>query len=428
MTQGTRKRSKSRRRNGQPMSAAPEPMLAPFGADPLTEKLRAMVGGLIEALVAAELTDALHATRYQRLAGEGEARQGYRHTKRARELATSLGPTTIQVQRARLFQGQHAGTQEWQSTLLPRYARRAPAVDNAILGTYLAGANTRRIRGALRPLLHEAPVSKSAVSRIIQTLKRAFDEWRTSALTDKRIVFLFLDAITAKVRSDRRVQTLPVLVAYGVHANGDKELLGLRMMGSESSAAWQAMVDDLVARGLEPPVLCVIDGNAGLRRAVATAWPKMLVQRCVVHKLRNLEAHAPKRAIDEVRADFHSITTAENEKLARAAYARFLRSWQRRCEGVVTSLREAGEELLTFYRFPSSQWKCLRTTNMIERLHLEFRRRIKTQASLPNEGTVLRLFFALYQSGQIRMRRVDGWQQIPWVLEQYAAERLTNVA
>src|SRR5207302_4073337 len=156
-------------------------------------------------------------------------------------------------------------------------------VDNAILGAYLAGANTRRIRGALRPLLHEAPVSKSAVSRIIQTLKRAFEAWRATTLADKRIVFLFLDAIAVKVRSDRRVQTLPVLVAYGVHANGDKELLGLRMMGSESAAAWQAMVDDLVARGLDAPVLCVIDGNAGLRRAVATAWPKTLVQRCVVH-------------------------------------------------------------------------------------------------------------------------------------------------
>jgi putative transposase len=427
MKQRTRKRSASRRRNVQPTSAAPETVLAPFGPDPLTEKLRTLVGGLIEELVAAELTEALHATRYQRVAG-GERRHGYRHTKRSRELSTSLGPTTIQVQRARLFQDTHAAMQEWQSTLLPRYARRAPAVDNALLGAYLAGANTRRIRGALRPLLHEAPVSKSAVSRIIQTLKRAFDAWRTSPLTDKRIVFLFLDAITAKVRSDRRVQTLPVLVAYGVHANGDKELLALRMMGSESSAAWQAMVDDLVARGLDAPVLCVIDGNAGLRRAVATTWPKTLVQRCVVHKLRNLEAHAPKRAIDEIRADFHSITTAENEKLARAAYARFIRSWQRRCEGVVTSLREAGEELLTFYRFPSSQWKCLRTTNMIERLHLEFRRRIKTQASLPNEGTVLRLFFALYQSGQIHMRRVDGWQQIPLVLEQYAAQRLKNVA
>lgn len=427
MKKSTRKRSSASRQMTVTTSAAPTPSFAPFGADMLADKLRAMVGGLIQELVATELTEALHATRYQRT-GEDDARRGYRHTKRARELTTSLGPTTIDLQRARLFDAAGDATQEWHSTLLPRYARRAPAIDNAILGSYLAGANTRRIRGALRPLLQDGPVSKSAVSRIIQTLKRSFEAWRTSPLTSKRIVFLFLDAIAVKVRSDRRVQTLPVLVAYGVHTNGDKELLALRLMGSESTAAWQAMVDDLVARGLEPPVLCVIDGNAGVRRAVGTAWPQTLVQRCVVHKLRNLEAHAPTRALDEVRADFQSITTAENEKAARAAYTRFIRSWHRRCESVVTSLKEAGDELLTFYRFPQAQWKCLRTTNMIERLHLEFRRRIKTQASLPNEGTVLRLFYALYQSGQIHMRRVDGWQQIPVVLEQHAADQLKSVA
>jgi putative transposase len=427
MKKSTRKASTSKRSARRVPSCPPVTEMTPFGPDPLAEKLRAMVGGLIQELVAAELTAALHATRYQRT-GEIGVRQGYRHTKRSRDLATSLGPTTIELQRARLFDAAGEPTAEWHSTLLPRYARRTPAIDNAILGSYLAGANTRRIRGALRPLLHNAPVSKSAVSRVIQTLKRAFESWRTTPLTDKPIVFLFLDAIAVKVRSDRRVQTLPVLVAYGVHANGDKELLALQLMGSESSAAWRAMVDDLVARGLEAPLLCIIDGNPGLRRAVATAWPQTMVQRCVVHKLRNLEAHAPKRALDEVRADFHSITLAETEKLARAAYARFVRRWQRRCEGVVTSLREAGDELLTFYRFPSAQWRALRTTNMIERLHLEFRRRIKTQGSLPNEGTVLRLFFALYHSGQIRMRRVDGWEHIPLVLKQYAPEHLKHVA
>ncbi len=427
MKKSTRKRRASNPRTSPTTSSAPPAILAPFGPDLLGDKLRGMVGGVIQELVAAELAEALQAARYQRPT-DAETRRGDRHTQRSRELTTSLGPTTIQLQRARLFDDAGEPTQEWQSTRLPRYARRAPAVDNAILGADLAGTNTRRIRGALRPLLQDGPVSKSAVSRIIQTLKRAFEAWRTSPLTGKQIVFLFLDAIAVKVRSDRRVQTVPVLVAYGVHSNGDKELLAVRLMGSESGAAWHAMIDDLVARGLEPPVLCIIDGNAGLRRAVATAWPQTLVQRCVVHKLRNLEAHAPKRAIDEVRADFQSITTAENEKRARVAYARFVRSWQRRCESVVTSLKEAGDELLTFYRFPPSQWKCLRTTNMIERLHLEFRRRIKTQASLPNEGTVLRLFFALYQRGQIHMRRVDGWQQIPVVLEQHAAEQLKSVA
>ncbi len=394
--------------------AAVAPELSVFGPDPLAERLRDLIGDFIAKLVAEELDEALRARRYQRTdEADAGGRLGYRHTRRTRELATSLGTATIPVQRARLFDATGAPTVEWRSHLLPRYARRARAVDDAILLAYLSGANSRRIRGALRPLLQDAPLSKSAVSRVVRALKQAFDTWRTQRLEDRPLAYLFLDAIAVPVRTNRRVQTVPVLVALGVHANGDKELLGLMLMASESRAAWRAMVEDLVSRGLREPVLCVIDGNAGLRQAIAGTWPRALVQRCVVHKLRNLEAHGPKAALVDVRRDFQAITDAESAEAARAAYAHFVRTWQGRCEGVVRSLLEAGEELLTVYRFPKSQWKCLRTTNAIERLHEEFRRRIQTQASLPGESSVLYLLFGLYESGQIRMRRIDGWPEVP---------------
>lgn len=411
------------------VAAAAPPELEVFGPDPLSERLRAVVGEFIEKLVAEELDEALRARRYQRTpAGADEERAGYRHTVRTRDLTTSVGTAQIQVQRGRLFDEEGAPTVEWRSRLLPRYARRAKAVDDAILAAYLSGANSRRIRGALRPLVKDAPLSKSAVSRVVRELKQAFDTWRTTRLEDKRIAYLFLDAIVVKVRADRRVQRMPVLVALGVHESGEKELLSLMLMASESGAAWRAMVEDLAGRGLREPVLCVIDGSAGLRRAVEVTWPRAQVQRCVVHKLRNLETHAPKRALDDLRRDFHAISEAQSEKAARAAYALFVRTWRARCEGVVKSLEEGGEELLTHYRFPRSQWKCLRTTNAIERLNEEFRRRIKTQASLPSESSVLYLLFALYESGQIRMRRIDGWQQIPAALARHRPERLAEVA
>jgi putative transposase len=348
----------------------------------------------------------------------GGARRGYRHATRARVLSTSVGATTIAVPRARLFDAPTGTTQEWHSALLPRYHRRSRAVDATVLGAYVAGANTRRVRGALQPLLKGAPLSKSAVSRVMRTLRESFEAWRTRLLNDERVVYVFLDGIAVRVRVDRKVQVVPVLVALGVTERGDKRLLALRLMGSESHAAWQAFVDDLVSRQLPAPHLVVIDGNAGLRRAVAEAWPAAAVQRCVVHKLRNLEAHAPKRSLEEIRATFHAITEAETEKAARAAYTRCLRTWRPRAESVARSLEEAGEELLTFYRFPRSQWKCLRTTNMIERIHEEFRRRVKTQGSHPHEASVLRLFFALSQSGAVKWRRLDGWYDIPRVLQQ----------
>ena len=129
--------------------------------------------------------------------------------------------------------------------------------------------------------------------------------------------------------------------------------------------------------------------NAGLRRAVGLVWPPAAVQRCCVHKLRNLERKAPRHVLAAIRDDFHRIVYAASAEAARSAYTAFERTWGKRCPGVVTSLREGGEELLTFFRFPKAQWKTLRTTNVIERLHEEFRRRVKTQGSLPGEEAAL---------------------------------------
>lgn len=223
------------------------------------------------------------------------------------------------------------------------------------------------------------------------------------------------------VRRAGKVVSTPVLGVVGVLPDGRKQLVALELCGGESFAAWKGCLDDLAARGLRAPVLCIIDGNAGLRRAVELVWPRAAVQRCCVHKLRNLERKAPKHALAEIRDDFHRIVYAASADAARAAYAAFERTWAKRCPGVVTSLRDGGEELLTFFRFPKAQWKTLRTTNVIERLHGEFRRRVKTQGSLPSEDAALILLFSLVVSGQITLRRIDGWRKIAAVLSQHTS-------
>ena len=172
------------------------------------------------------------------------------------------------------------------------------------------------------------------------------------------------------------------------------------------------------------PLLCIIDGNAGLRRAVERVWPRAAVQRCCVHKLRNLERKAPKHALAELREDFHRIVYAASGDSARAAYTAFERKWNRRCPGVARSLAEGGDELLTFFRFPKAQWKTLRTPNAIERLNEEFRRRVKTQGSLPTEDAAVSLLFGLVASGQIRLRKIDGHTKLATVLR----ARLTPAA
>jgi len=386
-----------------------------LGSDPLTEALRGKIREVILTLAEAELTEVLAALPYERT---GE-RRGYRHGSKSRSLSTGLGQTRIEIPRARLVAGDEE--REWQSALVRRYERRAASVDAALIGAYLCGANQRRIKGALSPLLRGSPLSKSAISRLVGRLKSLFEKWRKRSLSQERIMLLYLDAIVLGVRIAGKVVKAPVLVALGVRSGGQKGVLDLELLASESTEAWAGFVQGLLARGLRRPCLVIMDGNKGLRAAVEQSWPGIRAQRCATHKLRNLERYVPRHALEEVRTDYHRITEADSLEAAKRAYAEFMSKWEKIAPKVAASLAEAGEELLTFYQFPQSQWKSLRTTNVIERLHGEFRRRVKTQGSLPNAQAAELLLFGLLISDQIRMHRINGWQDLRQVEESHWA-------
>ena len=379
----------------------------PYGRDLLSDVLRGQMRDFITKIAFEEMAAALGAGPYQRLT----ARRGYRHGSQPRELTTSFGKTQFNMPRAKMFTPDGRKV-EWESTMVPRYSRRCLEVDAALIGIYFGGVNTRKIKQALRPMLKRSPLSKSSISRLIVRVKEYFDAWRTRSLAAEAARYLYLDGICVHVRCGSSIDSLPVLAAVGVRPNGDKVLLALEMSGGESTEAWKGLVENLSARGLRAPRLAIIDGNPGLARALAETWPKTERQRCVVHKLRNLLSHAPKRLYEDIRTDFHAIVYADNIALARSAYDAFLRKWKRQCEGVARSLEEGGLELLTFFRYPKSQWKSLRTTNVIERINGEFRRRVKTQGSFPSEQSVLVVLFGLVASGMIRLRRIDGYEEI----------------
>jgi putative transposase len=385
------------------------------GRSTLGELIHAAVRGAIEAAVEMELAATLGAGRYERRAH----RRGYRNGTKTRRLSGPTGVMALTLPRATVTTATHR--KEWTSTLVPRYQRRLDEINTAVLATYLAGGNTRRIRGALAPLLHDTPLSRGAVSRIVATLKSSLAAWQTRPLGELEVVYAYLDALALRVRSGGKVVSVPVLGVVGVLADGQKVLLELDLCGGESYEAWKGCLDGLVARGLKAPLLCIIDGHAGLRRAVGEVWAGAAVQRCCVHKLRNLERKAPKHILDELRADFHRIIYAASAETARTAWTAFERTWGKRCSGVLKSLQEGGDELLTFFRFPKAQWKTLRTTNSIERLNEEFRRRVKTQGALPTEDSAVILLFGLVATGQIKLRKIDGWQKIATVLTQHTA-------
>jgi transposase-like protein len=381
-----------------------------WSPETLEAAIRWRIRETIETILEVELAAALGAGLSARV---GDQRRGYRHGTRMRTLTTSNGPSVVEVPRARLREG--ARTVEWRSEMLPRYQRRTARVDEAILGVYLAGGNSRRVRGALAPLLRGGPLSKDAVSRLVGRLAEDFATWRQRDLADEQIRYLLLDGWYPKVRLGKRRVRVPVLVTMGVRADGQRVLLDMRLVGDESTAAWRDVVQQLQARRLGTPALALIDGNPGLATALREAWPTIAIQRCTAHKLRNLTAKAPARLREEVAEDFRRVIYAETAALVQQRRASVLRKWRLQCPAVAESFEEAGDELFTFLRFPRSQWKALRTTNALERINQEFRRRTKTQASLPSQDAVLLLLFGLLRAGHIRVRKIDGWQEMPQV-------------
>ena len=370
--------------------------------------IRRRARGLIDAIVEEELEAVLGAASSARV---GSVRQGYRHGTRERTLTTSLGPTTFAMPRARITTPE-GGIEEWRSQLVPRYQRRSEQVDAAILGVYLSGTNTRRIKGALAPLLRGGPLSKDAVSRLVGRLAEDFETWRCRDLADDQIQYLIMDGWYPKVRIGKRRERVPVLVTLGVRGDGERVVLDVRLAGDESTAAWRDVIRSLVVRHVGTPRLAMIDGSAGLAAALREQWPTLAIQRCTAHKLRNLEAKAPVRLREELAEDYRRMIYAETRALVDQARTRFTKKWRLRCPAVVECLQEAGDDLFTFLSFPTAQWKALRTTNALERINGEFRRRTKTQASLPSQDAVLLLLFGLLRSGQVKMRRIDGWQEM----------------
>jgi putative transposase len=278
-------------------------------------------------------------------------------------------------------------------------------------GGYLAGTNTRRVGRALTAIFRGA-ISKSTVSRVWRQIKADWESWNRRDLKSEDIVRLILDGTVVKVRLDKKATSISLLIALGVRRDGQKVLLAVKNMGGESEAAWRGILDDLTKRGLAAPELAIVDGAPGLEKALVSLWPNLPVQRCTVHKLRNLIAHAPKRLAEEIAADYSDMIYADSPQDIEKRHKAFIRKWREKCEAVATSLEEAGDKLFTFTRLPVEQWKSARTTNAIERLHLEFKRRIKTQTVLPSAETAAMLFWALLASGQIVLRKVDGWMSL----------------
>ena len=344
-----------------------------------TDLLREMVKVFAERLMAEE-ADAICGAGYGERSDERvNRRNGYR----GRAWDTRAG--TIELALPKLREGSYYP--DW---LLEPRRRAERAFVQVVAECYVRGVSTRRVEGLVRQLGIER-ISKSRVSEMAKELDAAVEAFRTRPLDGGPYTYVWLDALTQKVREAGRIANVAVVVATGVNASGSREILGLDLHTSEDGAGWTAFLRGLVARGLHGVRLVISDAHAGLVDAIGATLPGASWQRCRTHFLRNLLTRVPKSAGPFVATLVRSIFAQPGAEAVHAQFARVVEQLAERFPAAAEMLHEAGPKILAFTGFPQPHWRQIWSTNPQERLNKEIRRRTDVVVIFPDRGAVIRL-------------------------------------
>jgi transposase-like protein len=313
----------------------------------------------------------------------------YRNGYYERDFVTRFGTLRLRIARTRGKNFLPPG--------LEKFQRRAPELSLLIREAFLRGISTRQVGRVVATLTGEV-VSAQTVSNLIRDLDEAVRQFHQAPLSDDW-AYLFLDGVSLRVRRPAGRQRVQMLVAYGVRRDGSRQLLGFLRTRGESQADWEALLQDLYRRGLQGKqlLLIVTDGCPGLAAAIPTVYPRVLHQRCWVHKMRNLLEKVRQCDYDQVKADAQRIYRADGRSQAQAAARAFARRWRTAYPRMVRQLEGDLPELLAFFRFPRHLWRTLRTTNMIERCFVEVRRRTRPMVCFVNVQSVDRIIYSIFQ-------------------------------
>lgn len=347
------------------------------GGDFLRDSLRWLITELMEAEVSAQIG----AERYERSDERATPRNGYRH----RAWDTRLGTLDVAIPKLR--------TGSYFPSWLEARRRSEQALVAVVAEAYVQGVSTRKVE-ALVQTLGISGLSKSEVSRMCATLDAQAEAFRTRRL-DAIYPYLWVDARYEKVREDGRVQSMAVLIAYGVRADGVREVRGLDVGNTADVVFWRAFFQSLVARGLRGVQLVISDAHPGLKQAISEVFVGAAWQRCRVHFRRNVLAGVGKAAQAMVAATVRTIFEQPTRAAAEAQLRSVCQTLQARFPQVVTLLEEAEGDMLTFYDFPVEHHRQIASTNCIERLNKELKRRSVVVGIFPNRAAILRLFGAL---------------------------------
>jgi putative transposase len=367
-------------------------LLAALRAGGGLDIVREALALVLQALIDAEATEVIGADRYQR----STSRTTHRNGTRGRLLSTKAGDVELRIPKLR------------EGAFFPALLEPRRRIDRALLAVimeaYVHGTSTRKVDDLVKALGVEAGISKSEVSRICRELDQEVAAFRSRSLAHTAFPYVFLDATYLKARVDGRVVSRAVVIATGVCADGGREVLGLDVGDSEDGAFWTAFLRSLKARGLAGVQLVISDAHTGLKQAISAVMAGASWQRCRVHFLRNVLARVPRGSAEMAAAAIRTIFAQPTGQEVIDQLDKVAAMLAPKFPAVASMLTDAREDLTAFTAFPVAHWRKLWSTNPLERLNKEVKRRTNVVGIFPDDAAVLRL------AGAVLIEAHDEWQ------------------
>lgn len=316
-----------------------------------------------------------------------EDRHDYRNGYYERDLVLSIGKLNLKVPRTR--------SGEFSTELFEKYKRCDKALLLSMLEMVIHGVSTRRVTKIVEQLCGES-VSKSMVSELIKKLDPVVKEWSERPLNQQYYSYVYADALYIKVREYHKVVSKAVYIALGVNSEDKREIIGFKVTNAESKEGWKAFFDSIKARGLKSPKLVISDAHEGLKAAIKESFINTSWQRCTVHFLRNIISEMPKKGSKEAREHLSEIFKASTADISRLLKDEFIAKYEddKRYEKALKTLDEGYEDAIQFYAEDKDTHIHIRTTNVLERLNSEIRRRERVIRIFPDVNSAFRLIGA----------------------------------
>ena len=333
------------------------------------------VGQYLSELMETELTGFLGRGRYARVEGESNHRNGSYGRKFTLK---GIGQVGVKVPRDRRG--------EFATQVLPRSKQYEDALREDLCAMFLGGVSTRTL-ALMSERLIGRKISPMEVSNASRELSQAAEAWRERDLSSEHIKYMYVDGTLFSMRIHGSVEKVPVLVVIGVTEDGYRTILAVQSGDKESASIWRELFKDIKRRGLDPSrvVLGIMDGLPGLEKVFSEEFLNAKVQRCQIHVSRNVLAKVPRKLKKTIADEVRSIFYASSKKKALEFFEQFKSRWQKELPSAVKCLENSLDSCLTYLQFPKEEWICLRTTNVIERVNKEFKRRTKPMEIVAGE-------------------------------------------